>query len=80
MCFDSIVPVHKSDQFCLAVISVFKSCFVVPHIHEGSDDTFCFSVGLRTFYSSEFLFDSVLRADLHKGMVGRITAIFGAVV
>ncbi|SDY96923.1 hypothetical protein SAMN05421755_10741, partial [Nitrosomonas sp. Nm33] len=68
MWFDSVIKVNKAAELNLPVDGVFKVGLVMPHLHQGADNTFSFAVGLGSIDLSEFLADAVRFADFNKSM------------
>ena len=69
MRLNGIVEVNETDKLNTSVSSVFKTEFVVPHVHERADHALGFAVGLRTIDTSKLLTDTVLPASFDKSMI-----------
>ena len=70
MGFDGVVEVNETDKLNTAVSGVFKTEFVVPHVHQGTDHPISFSVGLRTIDARKLLANTVLRACFDERVTG----------
>uniref|UniRef100_UPI002108C80E hypothetical protein n=1 Tax=Nitrosomonas sp. Nm33 TaxID=133724 RepID=UPI002108C80E len=68
MWFDSVIKINKATELNLPVGAVFKVGVAMPYLHEGADNTFSFTVGLRSIDLSEFLADAVRFAAFNKSM------------
>ena len=79
MRFNGIVKVNEAIEFNLSVQRIFKLNLLVPHLHQGTNDSLSFAVGLRSGNASKALTDVVLCAGLNKCVMGR-TSILLAVV
>ncbi len=48
MGFHGVVEVDETEKLNAPAGAVFKGNLVELHVHQGADDSFCFTVGLRT--------------------------------
>ena len=69
MGFYGVVVVDKSDKAGVAMLTAAEALLVVPHLHDGADDSLGFAVGLRAIDTREFLSDTIGLAGLNKLMI-----------
>ena len=70
MGFDGVVEVNETDKLNTAVSGVFKTEFVVPHVHERANHVLGFAVSLRAIDASKLLTDIVLGACFDERVTG----------
>ena len=66
-----IVEVNETKKLNLPIRAVFKASWAVPHIHQSTNNSFGFAVGLRTMDAGKFLADAVLLASFNESMAIR---------
>ena len=72
MRLNCIIKIDKSNQFLLPVFAINKLYFIVPHLHQCSNHSFRFAVGLWVGWFGKFLINSVLKT----GNIKRLNHIF----
>ena len=55
MGFNGVVEIDKAIEFYLSMQRVFKLNALVPHLHNGTNDTLSLTIGLRSGNSSKAL-------------------------
>ena len=55
-----VVVINKSVKTGMSLFSADEVLLVVPHLHDGPDDSLGFAVGLRAIYTREFCLRRVL--------------------
>ena len=66
MRLNGIVEINETERLNASSIgAVFKVNLAVPHVHQGADDSFGFTVGLRTIDTGKLLTDTVLLASFN---------------
>ena len=68
MWLDCIVEIDKPIQLLLSMSRIIEEHFLMPHLHHGANNPFCFTLGLRAGNSSKLLPNIVLATCLNKCM------------
>ena len=79
MGFNGVVEIDKAIEFYLSMQRVFKLNALVPHLHNGTNDTLSLTIGLRSGNSSKALTNVVQCADLNECAVGCTSVLFAIV-
>ena len=75
----SVIKINKAAQLLLPVFRTLKRLFLMPHLHQGTDNPLRLTVGLRTGNPGKLLTNPVLITGYTESMVGR-AFIFRTVV
>ena len=75
----SVIEINKAAQLLSPVFRTVKQLFLMPHLHQGADNPFRLTVGLRTGNLGKLLTNPVLITGYTESMVGR-AFIFRTVV
>ena len=67
----SVIEINKAAQLLLPMFRTVKRLFLMPHLHQGTDNPFRLTVGLRTGNPGKLLTNPVLVTGYTKSMVGR---------
>ena len=67
----SVIEINKAAQLLSPVFRTVKQLFLMPHLHQGADNPFHLTVGLRTGNPSKLLTNPVLITGNTESMVGR---------
>ena len=67
----SVIEINKAAQLLSPVFRTVKQLFLMPHLHQGADNPFRLTVGLRTGNPGKLLTNPVLITGYTESMVGR---------
>ena len=67
----SVIEINKAAQLLSPVFRTVKRLFPMPHLHQGADNPFRLTVGLRTGNPGKLLTSPVLVTGYTESMVGR---------
>ena len=67
----SVIEINKAAQLLSPVFRTVKQLFPMPHLHQGADNPFRLTVGLRTGNPGKLLTNPVLITGYTESMVGR---------
>ena len=74
-----IIEINKAAQLLLPVFRTVKRLFLMPHLHQGTDNPLRLTVGLRTDRTGKLLINAVSPTGNAKGMICP-SFVFAAVV
>ena len=74
-----VIEINKAAQLLLPIFRTVKRLFLMPHLHQGVNNPFRLTVGLRTGNPGKLLTNPVLITGHTESMVGR-AFIFRTVV
>ena len=66
----SVIEINKAAQLLSPVFRTVKQLFLMPHLHQGADNPFRLTVGLRTGNPGKLLTNPVLITGYTESMVG----------
>ena len=61
--------IDKAHQLDMAVVCILEGILVMPTLHEGTNNTFGFIIGLRSINADKFIADIMLLAGFDKRML-----------
>ena len=67
----SVIEINKAAQLLLPMFRTVKRLFLMPYLHQGTDNPFRLTVGLRTGNPGKLLTNPVLITGHTESMVGR---------
>ena len=67
----SVIKINKAAQLLLPMFQTLKRLFLMPHLHQGTDNPLRLTVGLRTGNPGKLLTNPVLVTGYTESMVGR---------
>ena len=67
----SVIEINKAAQLLSLVFRTVKQLFLMPYLHQGADNPFRLTVGLRTGNPGNLLTNPVLVTGYTESMVGR---------
>ncbi len=67
----SVIKINKAAQLLLPMFRTLKRLFLMPHLHQGTDNPLRLTVGLRTGNPGKLLTNPVLVTGYTESMVGR---------
>ena len=67
----SVIEINKAAQLLSSVFRTVKQLFLMPYLHQGADNPFRLTVGLRTGNLGNLLTNPVLVTGCTESMVGR---------
>ena len=74
-----IIEINKAAQLLLPMLWTVKRLFLMPHLHQGTDNPLRLTVGLRTDRTGKLLINAVSPTVNAKGMICP-SFVFAAVV
>ena len=79
MRLDCIVEIDEAQQTDLTALAIPKDLLLVPHLHNCSNNAFCFTVGLGPSDPRKLLTNTELSAGCYKGMLADAFEFFTVV-